>query len=290
MTAAKTVSKPVQTPAKADPRVIDQPTDEVVEQLPSAPPQAAEQAEPSEPAQVFEPGRYLTKVGGADYLEVKWRLVWLREVHPDAVIETELVSHVGQDAIFRARVSIPGGGSATGFGSEAYDDFRDYIEKAETKALGRALAALGFGTQFCPDFEFGAREGRVVDTPVDFSTTRGRRMQGAAPSNAPRMMTAPRAVQESMPDAPAASPNGAGDRPAQGSVPGPGGSVGTVTPKQFKFIQAIARELRLSEEALSDEAERLYGSPITELGRRDASSFIERLQARRGSHPDSLAS
>jgi len=286
MTAAKTVSKPVQTPAKAEAQVMDQPTDEVVEQLPAAP----AQAEPSEPARVFEPGRYLTKVGGADYLEVKWRLVWLREVHPDAVIETELVSHVGQDAIFRARVSIPGGGSATGFGSEAYDDFRDYIEKAETKALGRALAALGFGTQFCPDFEFGAREGRVVDTPVDFSTTRGRRMQNAAPSNAPRMMTAPRAVQESMPDAPAASTNGAGDRPAQASGSAQGGNIGTVTPKQVKFIQAIARELRLSEEALSDEAERLYGSPITELGRRDASSFIERLQARRGSHPDSLAS
>lgn len=235
-------------------------------------------------ARTFEPGRYLTKVGGADYLEVKWRLVWLREVHPDAVIETELISHVGQDAIFRARVSIPGGGSATGFGSEAYDDFRDYIEKAETKALGRALAALGFGTQFCPDFEFGAREGRVVDTPVDFSTTRGRRMQAGS---APRMMSAPRATQESMPDAPA-SLNGNGDRTSQNQAQG--GNVGTVTPKQVKFIQAIARELRLSEEALSDEAERLYGSPITELGRRDASSFIERLQARRGAHPDSLAS
>jgi len=289
MTAAKTVSKPVQVPAETEAPVTDQPTDEVVEQLPVAP----AQAEPAPTARSgFEPGRYLTKVGGADYLEVKWRLVWLREVHPDAVVETELVSHVGQDAIFRARVTIPGGGSATGFGSEAYDDFRDYIEKAETKALGRALAALGFGTQFCPDFEFGAREGRVVDTPVDFSTTRGRRMQGAVPSSAPRMMTAPRAAQDSMPDASSASMSGNGDRsmPAQSQGGAQSGNVGTVTPKQVKFIQAIARELRLSEEALSDEAERLYGSPITELGRRDASSFIERLQARRGASPDSLAS
>ncbi len=288
MTAAKTVTTPVQpavqAPVETDPQVTDAPTDEVVEQLPAA----MATSELSEPARVFEPGRYLTKVGGADYLEVKWRLVWLREVHPDAVIETELVSHVGQDAIFRARVTVPGGGSATGFGSEAYDDFRDYIEKAETKALGRALAALGFGTQFCPDFEFGAREGRVVDTPVDFSTTRGRRMQT---NSAPRMMTAPRAVQEPAADAPAALN---GDRPsaspALGSGPAQGGNVGTVTPKQVKFIQAIARELRLSEEALGDEAERLYGSPIAELGRRDASSLIERLQARRGASPDSLAS
>ena len=39
----------------------------------------------------FDPTRYLTKVNGRDYLEVKWRLVWLRSVHPTARIETELV-------------------------------------------------------------------------------------------------------------------------------------------------------------------------------------------------------
>ena len=285
MTAAKTTTNPVSSPAETGGQPEDQPTDHVVEQLPTV--MVAAPLEPSEPVRLFEPGRYLTKVGGADYLEVKWRLVWLREVHPDAVVETELVSHVGQDAIFRARVTVPGGGSATGFGSEAYDDFRDYIEKAETKALGRALAALGFGTQFCPDFEFGAREGRVVDTPVDFSTTRGRRTQSAAP----RMMTVPRATQESPADAPAAL-HGDAERPASSQAQGgaQGANAGTVTPKQVKFIQAIARELRLSEEALSDEAERLYGSPIAELGRRDASSLIERLQARRGASPDSLAS
>src|SRR5215211_8790887 len=127
-------------------------------------------------AKTFDPGRYLAKVGSSDYLEVKWRLVWLREVHPEADVETELVSHTDQMAIFRARVTIPGGGSATGYGSEGYDDFRDYIEKAETKAIGRALAALGFGTQFCPDFDFGAAHGAVVDSPIDFASTRGRRM------------------------------------------------------------------------------------------------------------------
>ena len=75
-------------------------------------------------------------------------------------------------------VSIPGGGSATGWGSESSGDFRDYLEKAETKAIGRALAALGFGTQFCPDFEFGAAAGRVVDSPVKV-TARPRPNAGA---------------------------------------------------------------------------------------------------------------
>src|SRR3954452_7029289 len=130
----------------------------------------------------FEPARHLTRISGSDYLEVKWRLVWMRDQHPDATIETQLVSHNDSTAVFRAMVSIPGGGSATGWGSESAGDFRDYLEKAETKAIGRALAALGFGTQFCQDHEFGggnivAGNGqmRIVDAPVDFNSGRGRR-------------------------------------------------------------------------------------------------------------------
>src|SRR5215213_10692860 len=127
----------------------------------------------------FDASRYVVKLRGKEYLEVKWRLLWLRTVHPDAAIETELVSHDPQRqmAIFKARVSLPGragadpalpgGGSATGWGQEEAADFGDYLEKAETKALGRALAALGFGTQFTEDFEFGADQERVVDSPVD---------------------------------------------------------------------------------------------------------------------------
>jgi len=106
----------------------------------------------------FDPTRYLRKLGKGDYLEVKWRLSWLRTEHPDAAIETELV-HWEKDppmAVFKAKVTIPGGGSATGWGQEELKDFGDYLEKAETKALGRALAALGYGTQFCEDHEFGA--------------------------------------------------------------------------------------------------------------------------------------
>ena len=197
----------------------------------------------------FEPGRHLSKVGGSDYLEVKWRLVWLRETHPDAAIETDLVSHDGSFALFRARVSIPGGGSATGWGSEGFDDFRDYIEKAETKAIGRALAALGFGTQFCPDFDVGAAAGRVVDAPIDFASSRGRRIADPALEDSERRIA---------------------------NVKQP------ATQRQLKFIQAIAREAGLGDDALEEEAARLCGAPLSDLTRRDASALIERLQARRG--------
>ena len=91
----------------------------------------------------FDASKYLTKLSGKDYLEVKWRLLWLRTLHPDAVIETELVKHGAGLALFRARVTIPGAGSATGWGSETAEDFGDFIEKAETKALGTRPGRAG---------------------------------------------------------------------------------------------------------------------------------------------------
>lgn len=198
----------------------------------------------------FEPSRHLSRVNGADYLEVKWRLVWLRDAHPQAEIETELVRLDDRIAIFRARVALPDGGAATGWGSESPDDFRDYIEKAETKSIGRALAALGFGTQFCPDFDFGAAAGRVVDSPVDFASTRGRRAAGnGTPDRGERQI---------------ASVNQA------------------ATPRQLAFLQAIAREVGLDDAAVEAEARDGFGRPVAELTRRDASALIERLQARRG--------
>ena len=193
----------------------------------------------------FEPSRYLTKIGNADYLEVKWRLVWLRHEHPDATIETQLEQHTDAMAVFRATVTIPNGGSATGWGSEQPGDFRDYIEKAETKAIGRALAALGFGTQFCPDFEFGASAGRVVDSPIDISRTRGR-----SSNRADQGESAPRVV--------------ATEHPA--------------TERQLNFLQSVARAAGLDEAGLRQEIREMTGGDRLELTRREASALIDRLK------------
>jgi hypothetical protein len=72
-------------------------------------------------------------------------------------------------AVFKSEVSIPGGGSAIGYGSETAKDFGDYLEKAQTKSLGRALAALGYGTQFCLDFEerLEGNNPRIADAPIE---------------------------------------------------------------------------------------------------------------------------
>lgn len=114
----------------------------------------------------FNPNEHLTKLKGKDYLEVKWRLVWLRDACPNAQITTTLV-HLDMDkgvAVFKASVDDGNNGIGEGHGSESVKDFGDYIEKAETKAIGRALAALGYGTQFAPEIEEGTR---IVDSPVE---------------------------------------------------------------------------------------------------------------------------
>lgn len=125
----------------------------------------------------FDPKGHLTLVSGQPYMEVKWRLVWLREEHPEAVIETEMLWHDRDEyAIFRATIFLPGSGaSATGHGMEDKGGFGDYLEKAETKAIGRALGALGYGTQFASDFAEvgqgprarGAPNGQVSGRPDD---------------------------------------------------------------------------------------------------------------------------
>ena len=147
----------------------------------------------------FNPNEHLMQIksrnGAADYLPVQWRLVWFRSLCPDGTIETEIV-HLDLDreteeetyqwnndlrrsekvikrapgfAVFRATVRDGRGGVATGTKSEKAASFPDFIEKAETGSIGRALAALGYGTQFTGD-EFDERH-RIVDAPVDRGTS-----------------------------------------------------------------------------------------------------------------------
>jgi hypothetical protein len=143
---------------------------------------------------VFNPNEHLmdikSKEGKKPYLPVQWRLVWFRSQYPQGVIETsaELLDlqteytvieskwnknrNCYEDvpktakgiAIFKAKVSDGIGGSATGTKSEMGASFPDFIEKAETGAIGRALAALGYGTQFTGDEWDEAH--RIVDSPV----------------------------------------------------------------------------------------------------------------------------
>lgn len=94
------------------------------------------------------------KLQGKDYLEVAQRILWLRTDHADAQVVTDLIEHDRAEgyALMKAIITIPStGGTATGYGSACRKDLRGpvanaYLEKAETRAIGRAAAGLGYGT------------------------------------------------------------------------------------------------------------------------------------------------
>ena len=167
--------------------------------------------------QPFKPSDHLIQLQGKDYLQVMWRLVWLRAEHPDAVIVTERLGFDDQFAMFKATVSIPGGGSATGHKLETRANFGDYAEKAETGAVGRALGMLGYGTQFAPEFDEGDQ---IADSPVA-------RPQVARPAPSPVNRPAPQ---------------GGGQ-----AAPGP-----RATQAQIKAIYALGHELGAKNDAETD--------------------------------------
>ncbi len=143
----------------------------------------------------FNPNEHLMKLkmgqSAQDYLPVQWRLVWFRELCPQGTIDTEELEYDTERPVeaevyvwspekrksektvkkskgyarYRAIVTDGKGGRATGTKSENAANFADFGEKAETGSIGRALAALGYGTQFTGD---ELNEGhRIVDSPVE---------------------------------------------------------------------------------------------------------------------------
>lgn len=117
---------------------------------------------------------YKTKAGvelpilalkGKDYLQVAHRIVWFREERPTWSIETSFLQLTPEVAIASATIKDEAGRVvAMGHKSETPKGFPDFIEKAETGAIGRALALCGYGTQFCAD-ELDEGE-RLADSPV----------------------------------------------------------------------------------------------------------------------------
>lgn len=107
------------------------------------------------PQRQFEPRAHIRQLHGkggpTEYLDARWCIAWLRDEAPDSQIETELIEVNDDFAFFKATVTrIVDGeirGRASGHGSETAGDFKDYIEKAETKAVRRALNALGYSVE-----------------------------------------------------------------------------------------------------------------------------------------------
>ncbi|SRR6266568_2703861 len=144
----------------------------------------------------FNPQSHLIKVdtsnGKKDYLPLQGRLLWLTGEVTEYSIETELL-HLDLDreyekdvwvwdevakrkvqvhktakgvAVYHAVLSIFNEGKlikkTAGDKMETACDFPDFLEKAQSGAIGRCLMFAGYGTQFALELDEGER---VVDSP-----------------------------------------------------------------------------------------------------------------------------
>lgn len=118
----------------------------------------------------------LMNLKGKLYLEVKYRILWFHEKYPEGCITTELVSHDIENgtATFKAIVTNPSSPTkimkvSIGHGMETKSNFRAYFQKAETIAIGRALAHFGIGTTQALELE-ETPEDTLADAPVERTT------------------------------------------------------------------------------------------------------------------------
>src|SRR5512140_1331245 len=101
----------------------------------------------------------------ADYLPVAARIAWFRKEHTDWSIITKIVQLANKAVIMKATIKDASGRIiATARKKETEIGFPDYIEKAETGAVGRALAMCGYGTLQAPEFD---EQDRLADTPLE---------------------------------------------------------------------------------------------------------------------------
>jgi hypothetical protein len=106
----------------------------------------------------------LINLKGKPYLQVAHRLIWFREEEPQSGIETTPLVLEKDYAVFQAKITRDGKVVAMATKCEDRKGFPDFIEKAETGAIGRALALVGYGTQFTTqDLDEGDR---LADSPV----------------------------------------------------------------------------------------------------------------------------
>ena len=244
------------------------------------------------PEQAFKPEQHLMPITRREkqadgsyqavtkqYLPVAPRLQWFRDDYPMGEIKTTVkivtLPDGGAAALARARVLVDGKQLGSGSGLCTPTMWTRWCEKAETTAVGRALAAAGYGTQFCgeDDWDEGAPDG-IVDSPVD------RHPKVAAPPAAsrgapPMRQTASSSVQRSAP--PSSSGNGAS--PRQQLNNGPQFPDRPATEPQIKAIYAIARGAKSMDDREIDEwCKARFQKLPAELSRKEASEAIDAIR------------
>lgn len=141
----------------------------------------------------------LMNLKGKDYLQVAYRIVWFREEEPQSGVETSFLTLTEGYAVAQAKIIRDGRVVAMATKREDKQSFADFIEKAETGAIGRALALLGYGTQFTlPDLDEGEH---LADSPVETKKTAKISKEDVTPTTTVKG-TEVNSVNPTVPDAP----------------------------------------------------------------------------------------
>ena len=108
----------------------------------------------------------LLSLKGKLYMQVAHRVQWFVEENASYEIDITFPVLTEEVAVAKAVISVTDGNNSKivqGTKRETKKDFPDHVEKAETGAIGRALALLGYGTQFALEL---LESHRIVDAPV----------------------------------------------------------------------------------------------------------------------------
>ena len=225
------------------------------------------------PVRKFSPENKRYETSTADYLEVKWRMVWYRTMNKEKTqteVRDKIIDRDSRFAYFELAVTDEKGNTEVGVGSETGEDFRDYIEKAYTKAYGRALASLGYGTQFAPDLEEGER---IVDAPVQDVA----KENAAAPARKSRKTAAAApAIPTQIPQEGSGTSYG-GPRSVDAETANPESKM---SDSQRRAIFGLYRSLHLSDDEVRAMVRTRYNLPDGKhLDRKQASDLISHLKA-----------
>lgn len=248
----------------------------------------------------FNPQEHLTITDGRAYLPVAARLQWFREQYPNGRIETTLAHAGPEGAVVQATVTaitadgaVEGSGSGHGFAPWQYT--YPPVETAETKAIGRALGSLGFGTQFAgSDFDDAHA---LADSPL---TPPGGGAGGQKASDQSRHTgntfsigtDDPRGSSD-MQDGPPPMPDDISDGDYMGGYgdPAPRRTVDDVRPRaagglepterQRKLVDVLVSQVNLDDNELRALCREATGKEFGEVDRRGISDLITALQQRK---------
>lgn len=183
----------------------------------------------------FEPKEYLrkeeTEDGVSFYLDTKYRILWYRLMYPRGKV-FKIPKVLNKDyATFEVRIyadindpidNFLANGFASRYKDESNEQFGlNFVETAETAALGRALKDAGFGTQFCDvalpndaskvdagvqlalEPDNAERDGECIPEGIEISAAKkdsaGVAAEEGIPETAPEPKTAPEPESSSAP-------------------------------------------------------------------------------------------